>query len=315
MIDRARRRMLRRAAVASTSIVIAGCVREERAERTVATEGGLAWDFPSPRAPALRLWPSNNTTPERLKQQISTLNDHGRLAARVEGRDPYFVWRFDNAIAARLVSIELESSDPGAVQLFWSSSTCPTFRESCSLVEQVTTERQWVDFLLDRSIPIRELRFDLPEKTGITLWFSSIEVFDRAEMSARWLGHADGATVVYGADGLELRAAAPDPWMTVTSPGFDASEFDGVELVLRGVPENAPQLFWTGPCEHFDERCSAHFVGADAGALTHRASLARVPTWRGAIRSLRFDPAQEPGDYVIERIAFHAAARAASRKP
>jgi hypothetical protein len=247
-----------------------------------------------------------------LKRAVVTENEQGRLSARVDGKDPYFVWQLENAIAARLVSLDVEASEAGSVQLFWSSTACPTFRESCSLVEQVSPGRQWVDFLLDRRTSVRELRFDLPDKVGVTLWFHAIDVFERADMSPRWLGRDSVTTAQYEPYGLALNARAPDPWMTVTTPGLMAADFDTVELVLRGADPSAPQLFWDGPCKQFEEACSVHFHGADAGALTHVASLRDVSTWRGAVRTLRLDPAQDAGTYVIERIAFSRRARGAA---
>jgi hypothetical protein len=165
------------------SLLTIGCVREEGLADPRAREE-LIWDFSTPRRlPKLRLWPSSASTPERLKRALTTENDHGRLVVRVDGKDPYFVWRLENAIPARLVAIDVELSEPGDLQLFWSSAACPTFRESCSVTERVSAGRQWIDFLLDRTMPVRELRLDLPESRGITSSFYEIGVFERADLS------------------------------------------------------------------------------------------------------------------------------------
>jgi hypothetical protein len=243
------------------------------------------------------------STPERLKRAISTENDRGRLRARVDAKDPYFVWRFETAIALRLASVDVEASAPGLLQLFWSSAACPTFRESCSVSEHLSVGRQWVDFLIDQAGFVRELRLDLPDAVGVTLWFYEIGMFDRADLSPRWSG-SEGVELAVEPYGLDLISRSNDPWMTIATPGLDASPFDEVELVLHGNGPIAPQLFWDGPCGHFDEACSVHLGAADAGTLTHTARLARVPTWRGPIRTLRLDPGNGPGEYTVDRIAL-----------
>jgi hypothetical protein len=284
------------------ALVTSGCLHDESPKEPVRRE--LAWDFAGRRSlPKMRLWPSTSTTPERLKRSMSTERDHNRLRAHVEGKDPYFVWRFENAITAGVVSVDVEASQPGLLQLFWSSSQCPTFRESCSLKEYLSGGRQWVDFLTDGIAPMRELRLDLPEAVDFELWFHEIAIFERAELSPRWVG-TEGVALSFGPDGLDMVSRSNDPWMTVTTPGLDASPFDEVELVLHATVPTAPQLFWEGPCEHFEEACSVLFVPADAGALTHKARLSRVPKWQGAIRTLRLDPGSTSGEYTVDRIAL-----------
>jgi hypothetical protein len=280
-----------------------GCVRDESIPGESARRE-LTWDFTAPRGlPKSRLWPANSTTPERLKRAMVTENNQGRLFARVDGKDPYFVWRFENAVTVSLVSVDVEASQPGALQLFWSSSACPTFRESCSVTEHLSAGRQWVDFLMDRMTPVRELRLDLPESVGAVCRFSEIGIFERAELSARWIANA-GTELTLGPNGLDLVSRTRDPWMTVTTPGLDASQFDEVGLVLHGTGPIAPQLFWDGPCGHYEEACSVHLVPADAGTLTHKARLSRATTWRGQIRTLRLDPGDGPGEYTVDRIAL-----------
>jgi hypothetical protein len=82
---------------------------------------------------------------------------------------------------------------------------------------------------------------------------------------------------------------------------------------LSGTGPVAPQLFWDGPCGHFDEACSVHFDRADAGDLTHVAGLTRVPTWRGSIRNMRLDPGQGAGEYTVTRVALSGEAPNAKR--
>jgi hypothetical protein len=243
---------------------------------------------------------------------MTTENDHGRLIARVEGKDPYFVWRLEHTISTRLVSVDVEASEPGSVQLFWSSAACPTFRESCSLVEPLSVGRQWIDFLMDRTTEVRELRLDLPEAVGVTLWFDDIGVFERPELSPRWVA-GPGVELAAERYGLDLISRSTDPWMTVTTAGLNASSFDSVELVLHGNVRTAPQLFWDGPCGHYDEACSVRLEAADSGALTHAARLTRMATWRGPIRSLRLDPSDGAGEYTIDRIALTSDAPNAQR--
>jgi hypothetical protein len=288
-----------------------GCLRDESAPREQARRE-LVWDFVGPRLPMARLWPTTSTTPERLKRALATEHDRGRLFARVDGKDPYFVWRLENAISVSLVSVDVESSQSGVLQLFWSSSACPTFRESCSVSERLSSGRQWVDFLVDRATPVRELRLDLPESTGSVFWFSEIAIFERAELSPRWIASA-GAELVPGPNGLDMTSRSKDPWMTVTTPGLDATRFDEVELALHGTGTIAPQLFWDGPCGHYDEACSIRLAPADAGTLTHKARLSRAATWRGAIGTLRFDPGDGPGEYTVDRIALTGPGQNAQR--
>jgi hypothetical protein len=298
-------------ALAGPALVVIGCVRDENASRRTREE--LVWDFTVPRSqPKLRLWPSSTGTPERLKRALTTENDRGTLVARVAGKDPYFVWRLEHEVSTRLVAVDVEASDAGALQLFWSSAACPTFRESCSLIEQLSAGRQWVDFLMDRSTEVRELRLDLPDAIGVSLWFHEIGVYERAELSARWVG-GPGVELAAESYGLDLMSRTMDPWMTVTIPGLDASSFDSVELVLHGTVPTAPQFFWDGLCGHFDEACSVRLGPADSGALTHVARLARVASWRGRIRNLRLDPGDGAGEYTVDRIALTGEAPNAQR--
>src|SRR5438045_9355873 len=113
------------------------------------------------------------------------------MSTRVNGKDPYFVWRLPQAIRARLVSVELDAIRGGAVQLYWSSAACPTFRESCSLVDTLSPGRQWIDFLTDDHAPMRELRLDLPDQIGDEFGIYNIVIFEHADMSPRWTGRAD----------------------------------------------------------------------------------------------------------------------------
>lgn len=283
--------------------VSAACVRDERKEPSEPAPEEVGWNFSSARSePKLRLWPSSPSAPGRLKRSMQTENDHGRLAAKVDGKDPYFVWRFDGAVSAGLVSIDVEASEAGPIQLYWSSAACPTFRESCSLIERASEGRQWIDFLIERNTTIRELRLDLPDKAGITLWFYAILVLEKAELSPRWAARSGAISLSMDPSGLRVVALEKDPWITVTTPGLVASRFDTVDLVLHGTTPVAPQLFWDGPCGHFDEACSVHLRAADSGAVTHRADLSKVPTWRGPIHVLRLDPSQDEGEYTIDRI-------------
>jgi hypothetical protein len=181
------------------------------------------------------------------------------------------------------------------------------------LVDALSPGRQWIDFLTDESAPMRELRLDLPDQVGDELGIYNIVIFEHADLSSRWTGRAGVVEVDETPSGLQLFASAGDPWITVTTPGLDATRFDTVELALRSGGATDPQLFWQGPCATFDESCSVHLHGADSGALTHVADLSKVPTWRGGITALRLDPAQDAGEYTIERLALSAEPRRKER--
>jgi hypothetical protein len=225
----------------------------------------------------------------------------------VDGKDPYFVWRFEHSIRTRLIAVDVEASEAGAVQLFWSSAACPTFRESCSLVEQVSAGRQWVDFLMDGATEVRELRLDLPDAVGVKLWFHEIGVFERA--GAQPVGWEAPAWSSAG-NLVSTWSRARPTLMTVTTPGLNASPFDsvgrhsGLGRSRRGSSD--------GPTGTSTRR-GVRLGRADSSALTHVARLSRVATWRGPIRTVRLDPGDGAGDYTIDHIAFTGDAPNAQR--
>jgi hypothetical protein len=263
------------------------------------------WDFSAGDPGSVRLWPADRGAPERQKRQLRTAREGDRLAAVVEGGDPYFVWRFGEPFAAASFGARLHAETAGKFQLFWSSFECPTFSEACSQVTDVPAGDAVVEFLLDPTKPVRELRFDLPEQRGARLWFDSIEVRRTGRIDSAWIGRADHSTVEVTPDGIRLDARGEDPWMTVSTPGLFAARVNAIEVVLRAPPSSgAPQLFWDGPCGHFSEECSVVLRAADSGALTHRADLGENPRWTGRIGALRFDPGALAGEYFLERIAL-----------
>jgi hypothetical protein len=269
------------------------------------SSGAVAtWEFPAvvPHDQT-SLWPRAAGTPERKKRHLATRVESGRLEARVEGADPGFEWHFATPIEAAVFRAELTADAPGRLQLFWSSRACPTFTESCSASRAVERGESLVEFLLDRSVAIRELRLELPEAKGTRLSFKSLVFSREAHLAGAWMGR-ETTTVDVEADGLELHTLQPDPWLVAATPGLHASRVGSVEVILRGA-EVSPQLYWDGPCGGFAEACSVTLSPADSGSATHHALLSSKE-WRGWIQHLRLDPGPGPGGYRIERITLGA---------
>ena len=283
----------------------AACVKDEAPKRREVASSVAIWELPPELAGAeFRLFPPDKGAPVPGKRRLTTETEHGELRATVEGNDPYLVWRFETFAHAAVVRIDVEASQTGPLQLFWATARCPVFSEPCSATTIVPSGASIVSFLLDAAEPLRELRLDLPNQRGATCSFRSIALRTTGDLDAPWLAKGDQVELALTPNGLSLHARTNDPWMTVATPGLEAAWVGSIELVLRGPAGGEPQLYWEGACGGFSEVCSARLVPADAGALTHRASLSENPSWHGRIDRLRLDPGANAGEYLVEHLGL-----------
>lgn len=285
--------------LASAVPCISGCVTDG----PPGEPGAVAtWDFEGAPAAAARLWPEEGSGPRRTRHHLRSESVDDELIAFVEKKDPYFTWQLPSPMRASLVRVDVESDRPGRLQVFWTSTECPVFSEPCSLSKQLRAGRQVVAFFL-RVQDLRELRLDLPEEIGCKVVLRGLSLGVGAALDVPWEAGAPGIELTLTPLGLTLRSSVPDPWMSIATPGLHAEQVTAVEATVRG-PGGPPQLYWEGPGAPFGEERSARLSPVDAGALTHRAVLSGIPTWKGEVRLLRFDPGPGAGDYGIEYVGL-----------
>ena len=293
------------AALSVAGLCAAGCVRNVENSTADVREDVAIWDFPVALPQnTLHLWPLAPGSPLRSKRHLDTKTEPGKLTAVVAGDDPYFVWQLEMPLTAYGVHVVVETATPGALQLFWSTPKCPVFSEPCSTTFQLGAGRQAIDFPLDAHDPLRELRLDLPEGTGVELDFYEISVLRTAELGFDFVPNENVGAMTEASTGLYIDAMSRDPWITALTPGLDTSRITAAELVLRGAPGAVPQLYWGTKGSGFTEAASSVFQTFDGGDVTHRAKLHGRPDWTGKIDMLRLDPGDAPGRYVVERLAL-----------
>lgn len=293
------------AVTVAAALAITGCVRNVEHTTADRREDIAVWDFPITLPPnTLHLWPAAPGAPLRSKRHLETKIEPEKLTAVVSGDDPFFVWQLEAPTESFGVHVVVEAQQPGPLQLFWSTPKCPVFSEACSATVQAQRGRQALDFLLDAHDPLRELRLDLPEARGVELDFYEISVLRSAELGFGFTPNPSVAEMAEASTGLYVDASSTDPWLTVMTPGLDASRVTAAELVLRGPPGSPPQLYWAPRNGGFTEPMSALFDAFDSGDLTNRAKLRGRAGWTGKLDMLRFDPGAGPGRYIIERLAL-----------
>jgi hypothetical protein len=292
--------------LAATLALGEACTSESKSSAPGGPLDILVWDFPTePPPPTLRLWPLDPASPQRKRRGLTATDEAGRLATVVTGTDPGFSWSLESPIAAAFVRVEVEALAPGPLQLFIATSRCPVFSEPCSATAQLNPGRNVVNFPLDPAAPLRAFRLDPPDVLGARFWFDLVALRTGALTDTPFTPREPLTTLASTPTGLRLEASGSDPGMVVETPGLEASRVTAIELVLRSASGVArPQLFWEGPCGSFSEACSAFLPTTDAGALTHRAVLARHRKWSGRIGALRLDPGPSAGEYLIQRIAL-----------
>jgi hypothetical protein len=296
---------LSRAGLLVGAVLLSACTSDAKPPAADGPVVVAVWDFPpEPAVPFLRLWPPDAVAPPRRDRALNATSHEGRLSMLVEGDDPRFSWALDEPVAASVLEVEVEAPSVGDLQLFWATSHCPVFSEPCSATASLVAGRNVVSFLLDAADPLRSLRLDPPEGRGNRFWFDRILLRNDGAVDARWTPRETVDRFELDQSGLHLTSTAPDPGMTMATPGLDASRVTAIELVMHGSPSSPPQLFWDGPCHSFTEECSAMLLPADAGALTHRALLKSSGKWTGRIGVLRLDPGPSAGEYVVERVAL-----------
>lgn len=290
----------------ASSLLVTSCVKDAPPPVPHGDREEVAvWDFPEQLGnTTLHLWPAGADAPARSKRNVDTQNDEGRLVVVITKRDPYLVWRFQESLTAFAVHLELEADELGPVQIFWGTRRCPVFSEPCSATAMVGRGRHTLEFLLDPHDPLRELRLDLTDRVGGRITFDSIAVLRSALLAGPWLPNQSFVDTVATSTGLVAQAAIQDPWFTIETQGLDAARVTAAELVVRAPAGSAPQLYWAAEAGGFSEEASARLSAVDAGEVTHRVRLIGQAAWTGKIRTLRLDPGDGAGRYIVERLAL-----------
>jgi hypothetical protein len=266
----------------------------------------VVWDFrKSGEPPLLSLWPKDPTAPPRQRNQTKISKQGELLVAETESDDSWLLWQFDTPLHFATLSVELVSPIAGNVALYWTSVDCAMFSERCSSTQPIVAGRQFVDLVPGTERAIREVRLDLPAKTGVKVEFHQVRIFGKPVLRGSGSGHEPNTTVVPTADGLAIESAASDPWVQFSTPWLSAAGAESVELELAGTPPVMPQLFFSGSeCPQFEEACSVPLLAREPSGKTFRAKLSGAPKWRGKITALRLDPSAKPGRYLLQRMSL-----------
>jgi hypothetical protein len=291
-------------AALSLCFAATACVKAGKKADAVPAGDVAVWEFPPEPADGTTLFPPDVGTPQRMKRHLGTHVDEGRLFTVVESADPQFFWQFETAGRAFGFRVEIEAAEAGSMQLFWATPRCPIYSEACSAVARFGPGRGILEWVLDPGDPLRSLRLDPPEKVGTKITFDRITVRHTPAHDGSWEPNALPTNVEVTPLGLDVQALEADPWLVVRTPGLDAKMVSAIELVVRAPATEAPKLYWQPAKEGFSERCSLPLPAADSGALTHRGILRKHPCWSGRIETLRLDPGQSAGHYVVERVAL-----------
>ena len=266
----------------------------------------VVWDYRKSGEPALlSLWPKDPTAPSRKRSEAKVTKQGEILVAESESNDSWLLWQFDTPLHFASLSVEIVSPVADSLTLYWTSVECATFSERCSATQEIGVGRQFVDLVPGTERAIREIRLDLPGKSGVKVEFHQVRVFGKPVLHGSGNGHEPNTTVQPTPDGLAIESAGPDPWVRFATPWLFASGAQAVELELGGAEATAPQLFWMGTaCPQFSEECSVPLLADGPGKTTFRAKLLGVPKWSGRISALRLDPYNKPGRYLIQRMSL-----------
>jgi hypothetical protein len=293
------------AALAAAALTTAGCVKDapDEPKRTVVAN----WSFPSAKPnTTVRMWPKDATAPDRKKHGVTTKPEGETLVVKVESKDPYVMWDFEEEVAASSVRVSLQTPQSGPLELFWSSSKCAVFSQDCSQVAALSAGTNTVAFLLDPRHKVRGIRLDLPEGSGGVFSFEAIDAFATPELDVPWIAHAGQVDLEHTPNGLTAQATGTDPWLVAATPGLVAERVTAIELTMPEAPAETepPRLFWDGACGGFAEACSKAIPRIESTAITHRVALGPADKWAGPVRALRVDPGSSAGKYVLRRIAL-----------
>lgn len=295
-------------ALLCASLPVVGCVCEQGAKQEGAPRPRELAFFDFVRPPdvaAMNLWPVDNEAPKRKKRDLRTRQEGAKLVAAVDGRDPYFVWDFEDPLRAGALSVELESDTEGNVQLFWADDNCKTYEERCSTIVLIPTGASSVDFVLDPGRPLHGVRLDLPEAKGAELKVQRIRLFDRPRLSAGFRAREGHTEAQPTAEGLRISSKTPDPWLTFGTPWLEAEKAEAIEIELVAPAGAQPELFWTSAaCANFDGSCHARLTPVGGKPGSYSARLADVSTWRGRVTGLRLDPGDSAGDYLLRSLTL-----------
>ncbi|MHB1034315.1 MAG: glycoside hydrolase family 99-like domain-containing protein [Pirellulales bacterium] len=141
----------------------------------------------------------------------------------------------------------------------------------------------------DVGLPVRQWKSVSPQ----TAW-----EFDAEDDSEGWNAMMGTADFEVRGGVLKTRSLTGDPAMTC-AVRFDAAKFRGAVIRLKVDKGTLAQLFWTTTDAGESEANSLQFKTiADGQFHEYRLDLGKVPTWRGTVKRLRFDPSIQPGTRI-----------------
>ncbi|MDI6828259.1 MAG: glycoside hydrolase family 99-like domain-containing protein [Armatimonadota bacterium] len=105
---------------------------------------------------------------------------------------------------------------------------------------------------------------------------------------------------------LVARSVGSDPAFYGPTVDIDASKYKTFEIRMKVDKGKQAQVFWAGRLSSFNEKMSVRFdIIPDGKFHLYKIDLGAVPTWRGKITSLRFDPTDTGGARIeIDHIRF-----------
>lgn len=254
----------------------------------------------------------------------------GALTALTTGPDPAFtspdmeVAAGEVAVVAVRMKLESGAGDwvvpPGALELFWATSTSSDFNPMAKMAAPVSDDGEWRDYYFavnkseEWSDSIRQIRIDPCASPSVKISIDSVRLLGGAAAAAPgsapgwtfdlpgdlqgWQGNQDLPGVAAEDGALTATTTGQDP--AFLGPNFNAQASTYPSVVVRVKLENSRgnrvgQLFWTtDESSRFSQEASATTEISGNGEWQEcRFDVGKNPQWTGTITGLRFDPGSE----------------------
>jgi hypothetical protein len=218
---------------------------------------------------------------------------------------------------ARTVTMNARSRDSaGDVCLHFMTAADPAWdadKSSCVLVTPAALQTYTFDLGADPAWRDGLVtRLALSASRPVTLEIDSLEVnlngyaweFQADGDTEGWVAWNQMASLQAGGGLLLARSVGSDPYMGSPGIAADAGKLSRVEIRMKVSAGSVAQLFFVTDTEaQTDEAKSLAFpVSADGQFHIYTLDMSAVPSWKGTIRQLRFDPTDAASEVEIDYI-------------